>query len=77
MKTKRLTKDQTHIKDMVKFLQTYINSYDKQQGFLNYSESTVIKDILYGLGLAVDYRKYSCVSGFEAFKQFLKENYIK
>jgi hypothetical protein len=57
----------------VEYLQKYMATYDKQPGYLDYSDDMLIKDVLYGLGVAVDDRKYSFANGFDAFKDFLMD----
>jgi len=58
---------------VVKSLQNYMNTYDKQEGYVNYTDKTFIDDVLYGLGLALDKRAYEGAQGYDAFKlQLLK-----
>lgn len=64
--------------EAVKYLQTYMNTYDTQVGYENYNASTFIDDILYGLGMALDPKKYQYLKGYRKFKEdlskFLVEN---
>jgi len=79
MKTKKteLTPEQQRVKKAIKFLKRYINTYESQRGYLNYDDTTIIDDILYGLGLALDEKKYSFYSGFMTFKAFLRKHLNK
>lgn len=47
-------KKQKRVAKIIKFLKHYINTYDRQIGYLDYSDETIIDDILYGLGTALD-----------------------
>ena len=62
------------IKEAVKSLKEYINSYDGQQFYESYAEETLIKDILYGLGIALDPEKYKYSDGFDRFKEVLRKH---
>lgn len=68
-----LTPDQVRMKKGVAFLKKYMQTYDKQFSYLDYSNETFILDILYGLGVALDEEKYSFAQGFKEFRKFLKE----
>ena len=63
---------------MVKYLQRYIETYDKQYGYQNYTDRTFINDILYGLGVALNPENHQYANGFDRWKkeliEFLKEN---
>ena len=48
-------------------LKDYLDRYDKQQGYESYSEETLIDDVLYGLGIALDSRN-AYANGYEKFK---------
>lgn len=54
-------------------LKAYIDTYDKQRGYLDYSDETIINDMLYGIGMALD-DKYMWAKGFAEFKERLKEH---
>lgn len=66
------------IEKATKALQDYMNTYDKQFGYKEYSEECFINDVLYGLGIALDPEKYRYAGGFDLFKrklsEFIKEN---
>ncbi len=63
---------------MVKYLQRYLETYDKQYGYQNYTDRTFINDILYGLGVALNPENHQYADGFDRWKkeliEFLKEN---
>lgn len=57
----------------VEYLKKYINAYDKQYQYLDYSDETLINDILYGLGVALDEKQYMYADGFRKFKERLHD----
>lgn len=58
---------------MVEYLQSYVGTYDQQYGYKNYSDSTLILDILYSLGVALNPEEHSFADGFDKWKQTLKQ----
>lgn len=72
-KPAELTEKQQRMQVAVKYLQEYFNSYTKQEGYLDYEDSTLIDDALYGLGVALD-PKYKMGTGYTEFKKFLREH---
>lgn len=61
------------VRRIVKSLQHYMNTYDQQAEYEHYSDVTIINDVLYGLGIALEPEKYYAASGFAWFKERLKE----
>ena len=59
---------------MVQYLKRYIDTYEDQYGYQNYSDSTLIDDILYGLGVALNPEEHQFASGFDTFKSKLIEH---
>jgi len=70
-----MNKKRKRVKQIVDDLKEYINTYEKQHGYLDYSDEIIINDMLYGIGLAID-KKYKWHDGFEKFKKHLDENFI-
>jgi hypothetical protein len=75
---KNLDKDapdysQKRMELMVEFLQRYVGTYDQEYGYKNYSDSTLILDILYGLGVVLNPEEHSFAGGFDKWKQTLKQ----
>ena len=70
----KLTPKQERVKKAVEYLKNYINTYDSQYGYLDYSDAVIIDDILYGLGVALDDKKYQMGSGFKEFKKVLRDH---
>lgn len=71
----RLTrKRRERMKAIVVSLQRYMESYDKQQSYLDYEDATVIEDVLYGLGVALGPEEYCWGTGFDKFKARLREH---
>jgi hypothetical protein len=66
-----MTKEQEKIKKAVEYLKNYINTYDTQLGYMDYSDECFIDDILYGLGVSLDAKNHSFAGGFMAFKMKL------
>ena len=62
---------------MVQYLKRYIDTYDNQYGYQNYSDTTLIDDILYGLGVALNPEKHQFADGFDTFKNKLIEHLTK
>ncbi|ARM83968.1 hypothetical protein [Marinobacter salarius] len=59
------------IKSAVTYLQDYMNTYSDQQGYEEYRTETLIDDVLYGLGAALD-ENYKYAQGYEEFKKVLR-----
>lgn len=70
----KLTKKQKRMRQAVDRIKHYVDTYDTQPGFLDYSDDTFIKDMLYGIGVALDQRKYAFAPGFDEFKRVLKKH---
>jgi hypothetical protein len=70
-KIKKLTKEQQRAKRIIDSLTKYMETYSNQQGYLYYSDETIINDVLYGLGIALNRKEYEWSPGFAKFKQKL------
>lgn len=66
-------KQRRRMKKAVEHLQKYMMTYSNQAGYLNYSDETLIDDVLYGLGVALNER-YRYRDGFDLFRQRLFEH---
>lgn len=62
---------QKRMKLMVQYLKEYIETYDKQYHYENYSDTILIDDILYGLGVALDPKAHQYADGYETWKNKL------
>ena len=69
-----MTTAQRRVRRIVKKLQDYMSTYDQQPGYLNYTDETIIEDILYGLGIALEPKKHRCANGFSVFKKQLAKH---
>jgi len=58
------------IKIVVTF-QKYVATYTNCQGYSEYSDSTFIHDMLYGIGLAIDSKVFKFSPGYEKWKRRL------
>lgn len=66
-----MTARQKKVDAAIKYLVNYMTTYDKQMGYLDYTDETIIEDVLYGLGVALDGEKYKWANGFAKFKERL------
>ena len=62
---------------MVQYLKRYIDTYDNQYHYQNYSDTILIDDILYGLGVALNPEEHQFADGFDTFKNKLIEHLTK
>lgn len=65
----------TKIEKAVEYLKDYINTYENQTGYKDYSDRTFIADILYGLGASLD-DEYQNADGFRKFKEEVLAPYV-
>lgn len=56
--------------DMQKF-KDYVNTYDERKNGLD-NDKTIVKDMLYGIGLCLDKEEFCFAGGYKKFKAFLK-----
>ena len=56
--------------DMRKF-KDYVQTYDKKKDGLN-NDDTIVKDMLYGIGLCLNKKDFEYADGFKKFKNFIK-----
>lgn len=68
------TDRQKHVAKGIAYLTRYMQTYDQQYGHLDYPDETIINDVLYGLGVALDEKEYKYGDGFEKFKERLREH---
>jgi hypothetical protein len=59
---------------IVASFQQYVSSYDKQSGYADYLDKTLIHDMLYGLGRAMDEKAHTGAEGYEAFRGALQKH---
>jgi hypothetical protein len=59
--------------NIVAAFQQYVEGYDKQPHYEEYSDETFISDMLYGIGIALDGGRYSFAGGFREWKKTLRE----
>lgn len=74
VRRRRLTRKQRRMKQAVASMAAYMADYDKQDGYLDYSDKTLIDDVLYMLGTALDHEKHSWANGYDIFKAQLREH---
>jgi len=55
------------MEEIVAKLQHYVETYDKQEGFEDYTDETLIDDVIYGLGAALG-KEYQFADGFRKFE---------
>lgn len=71
MTTKRLSKKQKRMREAVAWLAEYMRGYDKQSGYLDYSDRLFIHDVLYGLGVALHGNGAMYAEGYSKWRQEL------
>lgn len=64
------TPAQARMRRAVEYLTNYMVTYPKQPGYKDYSDETLINDVLYGLGVGLS-EKYRMADGFREFKAVL------
>lgn len=72
--TQKLTKKQKRMQRAIRFLSQYMRSYEQQPGCLDYTDKILIDDVLYGLGVALDPVAHNWASGYEVWKNKLREH---
>lgn len=70
------TVNQQRVRKAIVYLKDYMNTYDRQVGYLDYSDDTIINDVLYGLGVALGGKKYEYADGFARWKAVLREKLL-
>lgn len=55
--------------DMQKF-RDYVNSYDEKKHGLD-NDVTIVKDMVYGIGISLDDNEYSFITGLKKFINYL------
>lgn len=66
-----LTAKQRRVKGIIAKLKDYIDTYPNQIDWTNYEDETIINDIVYGLGIALDKEEHKYFDGFQKFKKKL------
>ena len=56
--------------DMQKF-KDYVQTYDAKKNGLD-NDDTIVKDMLYGIGLCLNKKEFEFADGFKKFKVFIK-----
>ena len=56
--------------DMQKF-KDYVQTYDAKKNGLD-NDDTIVKDMLYGIGLCLNKKEFEYADGFKKFKTFIK-----
>jgi hypothetical protein len=58
----------------IRFLADYMSTYEAQAGSLNYTDKTLIDDVLYSLGVAFEPEAHKYASGYDVWKEKLREH---
>lgn len=61
----------------IRFLADYMATYEAQAECLNYTDKTLIDDVLYALGVAFEPDAHKWASGFDVWKEKLREHLAK
>lgn len=70
----KLTPAQERMQKAIRFMANYMGTYEQQSGCLDYTDKTLIDDVLYGLGYALGGAKHQWASGYEVWKSKLREH---
>lgn len=60
-----------------KKLDHFVSTYKDQPGYQKYSDKTYLNDMLYGIGLSIDEKKYFAAVGYDKFLKVLKSHIEK
>jgi hypothetical protein len=71
---KKLTTSQQRVRKAIAYLKNYMDTYDQQVGYLDYSDDTIIRDVLYGLGVALGGNKHRFFDGFARWRAVLQKH---
>lgn len=63
-----------HNFDLVWFKE-YVQTYDGSCNTDNHTNETIVKDMLYGIGMALDSQKYQYNAGFKVFCKWLSNSF--
>lgn len=69
-----MTKKQKRMAKAVAYLKEYMASYSSQSAYLDYSDETLIDDVLYGLGVALHGTACSYAPGFDKWRLMLSDH---
>ena len=69
---KRLNAKQKRMQRAIRFLADYMATYEQQTECLNYTDKTLIDDVLYALGVAFEPQQHKYASGFDVWKDALR-----
>ncbi|QGT54455.1 hypothetical protein b3_0212 [Synechococcus phage B3] len=64
------------MKLMVEYMQHYMTTYTQQYNYQEYTDETFIRDVLYGLGVAINPQDHRGPDGFARWKETLKTQYL-
>lgn len=68
-----MTNKQKRMQRALAYMCNYMDTYHKQEGWQDYSDETFIKDVLYGLGVALHGQSCKFAPGFDRFKAELRK----
>ena len=68
-----MTTQGERMKRAVEYMRKFMDTYDQQQGYQDYSDRTYIDDVLYGLGASLS-GEYEFAGGYRKFREVLREH---
>ena len=77
MENKKLTPHQQKMKEIVEKFKEHLQSYTSCDDYLDYSEENFVRDMMYGIGIAINSTKFSTGLGFKRFLRTCWESWIK
>lgn len=72
-----MNKSQKRVKRIVESMKEFINTYENQSDYLDYSDTTLLDDFLYGIGTAFRPEAHRFAQGYQRFKRVLKNHIDK
>jgi len=69
-----MTAETKRMRRIVADFQKYVATYTDQPYYETYTDKTLIHDMLYGLGIALDPEDHQFAQGYEVFKAKVREH---
>lgn len=72
-----LSRKQKRMRAVVARFQEYVRTYSDQAHYDQYRDDTFLDDMLYGIGIAMEPKKWRSGTGFDAFKEKLRKRFAR
>jgi len=70
---KTIRRKQKRVEKIIASFQKYVATYSDQLFYQDYSDNTIVHDMLYGIGIAFDNEKFKMAGGYDAWKKILQQ----